>query len=295
MGLYKITRPDGSVEYTDLPSGPGPVQTADAGSGEAVAQPSEAERREDYERAKSIIEQAKKRIPKLKDYLEYLDYLRTYRPLHFDEVMSQLKRQDPATWQRLQRYPQFRPLRETAVGLKAGNNILQAATKLPTGGVAGTFEYWLEATLKSMMKRDRYGPYAEVLGDKGRPFIEKPTTYSNSRWGEFMKVEGPKLAEASKAATKELQLATAMGRAAVGSTIGDVGGPFMQLVMGALDVQSLAGISYFRGLSLAQELKDKGILTEKEAYFLPRMLAAKEFDKVVEMINAGVARAKAQE
>lgn len=290
MGLYKITRPDGSVEYTDVPSGPGRVESVGAG-----APRSQDEQSKDYERAKSMIKEAQKRIPKVKDYLEYLDYLRTYRPLQFDEVMTQLKREDPATWQRLQRYPQFRPLRETAIGLKAGNNLIQAATKLPTGGITGSFEHWLESTLKALMKRDRYGPYAEVLGTKGAPFIEKPATYSNSRWGEFMKVEGPKLAEASKAATKELQLATAVGRAAVGATIADVGGPFVQLGTAALDVKSLAGISYFRGLSLAQELKDKGILDDREAYFLPRMLAAKEFDKVIEMINAGVARAKAQE
>jgi hypothetical protein len=290
MGLYKITRPDGSVEYTDLPSGPGLVQTADAGSGETVAQPSEAERREDYERAKSIIEQAKKRIPKLKDYLEYLDYLRTYRPLHFDEVMSQLKRQDPATWQRLQRYPQFRPLRETAVGLKAGNNILQAATKLPTGGVTGTFEYWLEATLKSMMKRDRYGPYAEVLGDKGRPFIERPTTYSNSRWGEFMKVEGPKLAAASKAATKELEIASAGVRAARGMSAVGVTAPFLEFGIRALDVDVFRGFSYLQGINLSKELMNKGIFTSDDALVFPSLLANHQYQEAVELVRAGLAR-----
>ena len=44
MGLYKITRPDGSVEYTDVPSGPGRVD----GVG-AHASRTDDERREDYE------------------------------------------------------------------------------------------------------------------------------------------------------------------------------------------------------------------------------------------------------
>lgn len=98
MGLYKITRPDGSVEYTDLPSGPGRVD----GMGERAPRTPD-EQHKDHALAKSLIKEAQKRIPKVKDYLEYLEYLRHNSPVRFDFVMEQ-----------------FRPLLEQAFGTRVG-------------------------------------------------------------------------------------------------------------------------------------------------------------------------------
>lgn len=61
------------------------------------------------------------------------------------------------------KYPQFRPLRETALGLKAGSNLLGAGVGLATGKFTGSVEKWMASTLKDLMKRDRFGPYADAL------------------------------------------------------------------------------------------------------------------------------------
>ncbi|WP_140625768.1 hypothetical protein [Methylibium rhizosphaerae] len=107
MGLYRVVREDGRVEYADVPSGSGQMEAVRPGSTRAD---DEARRRED----------AKK-------------------------------------------YPQFRPLRETALGLKAGSNLLGAGVGLATGKFTGSVEKWMASTLKDLMKRDRFGPYADAL------------------------------------------------------------------------------------------------------------------------------------
>ena len=280
MGLYKITRPDGSVEYTDVPSGPGRVD----GVG-AHASRTDDERREDYELGKSLIKEAQKRIPKVKDYLEYLEYLRTYHPLQFDEVMSQLKHQDPATWQRLQRYPQFRPLRETAVGLKATNQLLQAATKLPTSGVAGSFEYWLETTLKSMMKRDRFGPYADVLGSRGSLPPKKGAPHPNTPRSQYMSVQNQKLAAASAAAIKELELSEAGLRAARGSAVVRSLGPFVDLAVNMLNVETASSFAASALRLRARSLFEAGVLDELQWAETQQLLSAGEYVRMQQLMD----------
>lgn len=230
MGLFKITRPDGSVEYTDSPSGPGRLESVRPGS----SRQDRDDRSSDYKRARDLIKEAQKRIPKVIDYLDYLDYLRHNRPVRFDQVMSELRREDPQTWIKLQKFPQFRPLRESTVGLKAGSNLLGTGVSLATGNITGGAERWMESTLKDLMKRDRFGPYADVLGAKASTLPSKTPTYTNSSLGQYMKVEGPKLAEASKAAAKDLELANAGMRAARGFAITAPFSTFTDFALGAL-------------------------------------------------------------
>ena len=282
MGLYKVIREDGSVEYTDVPSGAGQVE---------AVRPGES-KQDDVKQAETLIREAQKRIPKVADYLDYLDYLRHNSPIRFDHVMHELRREDPQTWLKLQKHPQFRPLRETALGIKAGSNLLGAGVGLATGKFTGSVEKWMESTLKDLMKRDRFGPYADVLGTKASTLPSKATTHSNSRLGQYLKVEDPKAAAAAKAAAKELEMANSGLRAAAGGTVVRAVGPVVDLGIGALRVETLAGISYIQGQRLARDLEEQGILDQYEAYMLPRMMAAKEFDKVIEMIRAGKARAE---
>jgi hypothetical protein len=289
MGLYRVVREDGSVEYTDVPSGSGQIEAVRPGSTRAD---DEARRREDAKTAETLIREAQKRIPKVTDYLDYLEYLRHNSPIRFNRVMDELRREDPQTWLKLQKYPQFRPLRETALGLKAGSNLLGAGVGLATGKFTGSVERWMESTLKDLMKRDRFGPYADVLGSKASTLPGKATSYSNSRLGQYLKMEDPKAAVAAKAAAKELEMANSGSRAAAGGAVVRVMGPLVDLGIGALRVETFSGLSYIQGVRLAEDLKNKGILDTEEAYMLPRMMAAKEFDKVIEMIRAGTARAE---
>ncbi|WP_052312473.1 hypothetical protein [Ralstonia solanacearum] len=99
---------------------------------------------------------------------------------------------------KLQKYPQFRPLLNRALGLQAAEKNLTAGIGLVTGKYTGSVEKWLETTVKDMMKVHRWEAYADVLGAKSSTLLEPtPTTYSNSRWGQFAKAEDPRALEAA--------------------------------------------------------------------------------------------------
>ena len=247
MDVYRIVREDGSVEYTDVPSGAGQIDAVRPGSSRCD---DEARRREDTKTAETLIKEAQKRIPKVTDYLDYLDYLRHNSSIRFDHVMDELRREDPQTWLKLQKHPQFRPLRETVLGIKAGSNLLGAGVGLASGKFTGSVEKWMESTLKDLMKRDRFGPYADVLGTKASTLPAKSATYSNSRLGQYLKIEDARAAAAAKAAAKELESANAGLRSAAGGSVVRVVGPLVDLGIGALRVETFRGISAVQGMRL---------------------------------------------
>lgn len=232
-GVFRHVDANGRVTYSDLPpSEPGRVDVLSS-SGNRT---SDEDARKAHKDAVTYIKEAQKRGPKIKDYLEYLEFLRNYRPRQFEQVMRDLQREDRQTWLKLQQYPQFRPLRDTAIGLNAAEKNLTAGIGLLTGKVTGSVEKWLETTVKDMMKRERWGPYADVLGAKASTLLEPlPTTYSNSRWGQFAKVEDPKAIQAAKAATKAVEGSRAAIRGGIASAISRPGGVLIDAGLQALN------------------------------------------------------------
>jgi len=284
MGLYKITRPDGSVEYTDVPSGPGRVD----GVGERASR-TQDEQRKDHELAKSMIKEAQKRIPKVKDYLEYLEYLRHNSPVRFDFVMEQLRREDPQTWLKLQKYPQFRPLRETAVGVKAGSNLLGSSVSLVNGNVTGSAERWMESTLKELMKRDRFGPYADVLGSKVSTLPTKTPTYSTSRHGQYLKVEDARQATALREGAKDLESARAGLRAAKGAAVVRAVGPLVDLGLAMLDPNTATSTG---NIVIETKLKAawaKGVIDEEQYITAHNLMAAGRYKEMSDYLQSVVA------
>ncbi|MDR0777365.1 MAG: hypothetical protein LBE81_12120 [Azonexus sp.] len=282
MGVYRITRPDGSIEYSDVPSGPGRIEPVG----------SDGKRSHDHKQVKDIIKEVQKRVPKLNDYLEYLEYLRNHRPYQLDRVLNGLRKEDPQTWLKLQKFPQFRPLRETAFGLKAVEKNIGVGIGMATGRITGSVEKWLETTVKDMMKRDRYGPYADVLGSKASTLpAPKSPTYSNTRYGQYFKAEDARAMEAAKASAKAGETARAAVRSGKAITTTRMLGPLVDLGIGALDPDFFRGISAIKGIEIARKLEEKGILNDYEAYMLPRLMAAGRYDEVIAMINAGLDRA----
>ncbi|MDB0529561.1 DUF4124 domain-containing protein [Ralstonia solanacearum] len=232
-GIFRHVDANGRVTYSDLPpSEPGRVDVLSS-SGNRT---SDEDARKAHKDAVTYIKEAQKRGPKIKDYLEYLEFLRHYRPVPFEQVMRDLQREDRQTWLKLQQYPQFRPLRDTAIGLNAAEKNLTAGIGLLTGKVTGSVEKWLETTVKDMMKRNRWGPYADVLGAKASTLLEpSPTTYSKSRWGQFAKVEDPKAIQAAKAATKAVEGSRAAIRGGIASAISRPGGVLIDAGLQALN------------------------------------------------------------
>jgi hypothetical protein len=278
MATYRVDRADGTTEYTDVPQGAGKVTPVSA-NGRASAEKA-ADKPYDHQQIKGVIKEIQKRVPKLNEYLEYIDYLRHNSPLRFDRVMRELQKEDPATWMKLQKYPQFRPLKETSVGLKAGTNILGAAAGLANGKFAGSTEKWMESTLKDLMKRDRFGPYADVLGSKSTTLPTKTPTYSNSKLGQYLKVEEAKAATASTNAAKDLSSAEAGLRAAKGTALTRMFSPILDLGIGLLDPQVHAGVA-----NAAVELKlrkalSSGALTEEQYIEAHNLMAQGKFKEM---------------
>lgn len=157
--IYRVTHPDGSVTYSDRrPPGDGQVDVRNPNTGEWR---NREDKPYDHGDVRRMVREAQKRIPALPDYIEYLSYLRSRRPLAFDRALADLRRQDPASWMALQRHPQFRPLRESMVGLRAAEKHIAAGVGMAGGNTTGSLEKWLETSLKDLMKRDRWGPFAD--------------------------------------------------------------------------------------------------------------------------------------
>jgi hypothetical protein len=90
MGLYRVVREDGSVEYADVPSGSGQMEAVRPGSTRAD---DEARRRDDAKTAEALIREAQERIPKVTDYVDYLECLRHNSPVRFNRVRDELRRE----------------------------------------------------------------------------------------------------------------------------------------------------------------------------------------------------------
>jgi hypothetical protein len=287
--IYKVDRADGTTEYTDAPKGAGKVSqlTADG----RVKEEKTSDRPHDHRQIKEVIKEIQLRGPTLHDYLEYIDYLRHNSPIRFDRVMQELQKEDPATWMKLQKYPQFRPLKESVVGLKAGSNILGAAAWLANGKFVGSTEKWMGSTLKDLMKRDRFGPYADVLGSKATTLPTTTPTYSNSRLGQYLKVEEAKAATAASNSAKDLASAEAGLRAAKGTAITRMFGPLLDLGIGLLDPQVAAGAANALVELKLTKAYERGDLTLEQYIEAHNLMAQGKFKEMQDYLLA-ISKAK---
>ncbi len=286
--VFRAVDAQGRVIYGDAPPPGARSYTVIHGNGKRE----EVSPDNNQDQVRSAIKEAQRRIPKLNDYLEYLDYLRHRNPMRFERVLTELQREDPQTWLKLQQYPQFRSLKQTALGPRSASKHIEAGIGLATGKWNGSVEKWLETTVKDMMKRDRFGPYAPVLGSKASTLPTPPApSYSNSRLGQRLKIDDAAAARNASAAAKELEASRAAVRASRATAITRAGGPLLDLGIGALDPNTFSGISAIEGLRLKRTLVAKGILTPEEGDDLPGMMARGEFDRVRAMIEAGAERA----
>ncbi len=292
-GVFRVERPDGSVEFTDVPSGPGRVQPIRPGATASEQAAEQQQRQYDHKLAERLIKEAQKRIPKLQDYWDYVEYLRHSSPARHRHMLLLLKEEDPRAWIKLQRYPAFRPLSETALGWRAADKHLAAGIEFASGKYTGSVEKWLETTVKDMMKQQGWGPY-NVLGSKASTLAaSKPPYYSPGQAGQFFKAEDASAAAAARRAAQELESVGAGRRAAWGGSIGRLGGTVTDALIGSLRPDVFRGISAIEGMRLGKELVRRGILTLEESSELTGMMARAEFDQARKLIEAGAERAAA--
>ncbi len=254
MPIYKSIGPDGTTVYSQSRPTSGKYQEVGP-SGRKTERDAE----HDHAQARKLISETRKRVPKLREYFEYLSYLRHHSPLRFDEALRDLKRSDPQAWMALQKHPQFRPLRETAIGLKAANRNLAAGIGFASGNFTGTVEKWLESTVKNLMKRDRFGSYSDV----------------------------PKASSA-----RQMDTARAAVRSSAATAFTRVGNPLIDLGVGALDPEVFRGVSAIQGMRLGKKLVEDGTLMPEEALELRGMMARGEFAEARSLIESGLERAR---
>lgn len=281
--IYRTTQPDGKVVYSDRPEGPGRSVRLDE-----HGRVQEQEPALDHEAVKQLIKELQKRAVKANDCLAYL---RNHRPHQLDRVLLELKQSDPEAWLSLQKYPQFRPLHQTTLGLKAAEKHATGLIGLAGGKVGGSLEGWLETTVKDMMKRDRWGPYADVLGSKASTLPSKPATYSNSRLGQYLKVEDARSAQAAAAVTKEAEGARAALRAAKATAVSRGLNPLLDLGIAALDPDVGTGVR--DGLVLGPKIKhlyDVGVLDEEQWAKARQLLSEGRIAELDRLITQATAR-----
>jgi hypothetical protein len=132
MDQYRNVHLDGSVEYTDVPAGVSDYRPVPPGQQEKHnGSPSaEEQRRSKYERARLLMKEAQKRIPKVQDHLEHIAYLGTDSRACFDDVTREMKKTDSQTWLKLQKYRQSRLSGEAVTGVKACEDLIGAGPRI---------------------------------------------------------------------------------------------------------------------------------------------------------------------
>ena len=278
--VYRVTRPDGSVEYSDHPQGPGQVDVLDEHGRAREPQP------HDHQAVKDVIKEVQKRAIKINDYLDYLVYLRDHRPHQLDRVLMELKQTDPEAWLSLQKYPQFRPLRQTTLGLKAAEKHATAVIGMAGGKVGGSLEGWLETTVKDMMKRDRWGPYADVLGSKGSTLATRTPTYSNSRLGQYLKVEDARAAQQSAQVAKDAEGARAALRTARATAVTRALNPLLDLGLNLLNPDMFSSTANITLELRLRRLRDAGVLDLEQYTEAHNLMAQGRYREMQEYLNS---------
>jgi hypothetical protein len=276
-GMYKWVDQDGKVNISDQPPPPGTLSEDKAFrdnncKGEVCTMPVP------YEDTKKIIKEVQKRVPKLLDYLDALDYLRNRAPLQFAKALEELKKVNPEAWMKLQAYPQMQPLKASFLVDKSLESAVSLfASQLPTPsagkGGAAVFDSVIKET-QILMKRDGY-PYADgalnkpmgefYVDSKGKAVIPPEREYSNSRLGQYMKEEDPRLAKAGAASQKALQEANRGVVKSAGAAVGRVGGPFLDLGLAALDPEAGRSFANKTLRDRMMQLWGQGVISVEEA------------------------------
>jgi hypothetical protein len=125
------------------------------------------------------------------------------------------------------------------------------------------------------------GPKPDVLDTRGRIVPQKEVTYSDSRLGQYNKVEDPKLAKAGAESEKAALKAKAGLTKSLGAAVSRALGPFLDVVIAPLDpaVAESAGTQVLR--AKLNKLEQLGILD----------MAGPEFGEISNLIGTDPAKA----
>ncbi|MDZ4304012.1 MAG: hypothetical protein U1C13_20510 [Pseudomonas sp.] len=250
----------------------------------------EAAPKSPHDEAKGYIGDARKHIPKMLVYLDYIEYLSKNNPVRYHAYMLDIKKNDPKTFVALTQARVFQPLQPHQRLSNLMDTGVSAMGDLFAGrSGSNTATTYAEKTLTEYMKKDGFTP-GNVLGNKATTLPQQVPTYSNSRLGQWSKKESERLAKLSKEAT-----ATTSGRPllkAASTTATRVGGPVLDVMIGALDPQMVPGIGATVGLDqYVKNLRAKGIeLWDEEIYYLRGHLARNDWEAARNLVREAALR-----
>jgi hypothetical protein len=219
-----------------------------------------------HDQIKDIIKAVQQVTPNLQDYLNFLAFVRRYDDRGFRRAMDKLWRESPDLYEKLRQHPQFRSLGQSAFNIRAAPKNLTFAAGAVGGAYVGSLEKWLATTVKDYMKEKRWGGYADdVLGTKASTLAApKPPTYSNTRLGQFQKVDDPRAARAAKEAGKAWEDGRAAVRGAGTTAFTRVTKTGLDALIAAADADVAEDVGVTALSQRAQELNRLGVIDDLE-------------------------------
>ena len=137
-----------------------------------------------------------------------------------------------------------------------------------------------------LMKAQRWGPYADVLRSETKPLNAKPQTYSNTRFGQHLKMEDARLAKASEASAKAIDSSNGAVRTGVATSITRPGSVFLDLGVHMSNPQRFADAAIFKYNRLIERLHGKGVITAEQANEAQNLLSRGKYAELDQYLKA---------
>ena len=291
--LYKYKDGSGQTVYSDQPPTAGETSSPVAVIRNGVVVDTVSAKKDDpYAKAKGYISDAKKHIPKVLVYVEYIEYLRKNNPARYIAFVQELAKNDPKSYANLQKAGLFQPLKAHQrlsnlidAGVAVGGDLF--AGKSGFSGVTTL----AEKTLVDYMKKDGFIP-PDVLGSKASTLPKTVPQYRSTRLGQWSQMQDAQIAKASKEAQKALAGRPVLAAGAKAAT--RIGGPVLDAIIGTLDPQVASGIFATAGLKKIEDnLKAEGIaLDPEERLYLRNFLASGNIEAAKNILREATVRSK---
>ncbi len=287
--MYRYKDSAGQTVYQDRPPSASEAVSAVDVLSSGVLIKTEPAKQDPHAQAKGYIKDARKHIPKVLVYIEYIEYLRTTNPARYQAYLRQIMANDPKTHATLMRAGLFQPLKPYQRLSNMFDASVGAMGELFAGrSGAGAAASYAEKTLVDYMKKDRFMP--DVLGAKASTLPKEVAHYSNTRLGQWSKMEDVKVANASKLLQTTLTSRPVLNAAATAAT--KVSGPVLDAMIWALDPQTAPGILATAGLdAYVKNLEAKGIILDgDEVLYLRGHLARKDWEAARNLVREAALR-----
>jgi hypothetical protein len=291
--LFSYKDSAGNTVFSDRPPPPGesssPVGVSTNGG--KVTGTLADQHENGHAEARGHIKDARKHIPKALAYVDYIEYLIKMHPGRYTAYVHEIKKTDPKSYAALKQAGLFQPLKahQRLSNLMDSGVVMVGDLFAGRSGYAGAVTL-AESSLVDYMKKDGALP-PSVLGSQASTLPRNVPNYSNTRLGQWSRQQDAQIAQASKAAQATLggkPLLNAGAKAA-----GRVGGPVVDVLIGALDPQVMQGVVAIRFEKYLRDLSTKGIEIDLEVRPILRgHMVRGEWDAARSIIRDAAAHSK---